>query len=101
MGPSSSCWNGTTSALQLEEITSKGNRVSCVQFPLVTCPSPVLWAYASATITEFNDAHCSGDFPISSTGCTCFQNNHCGHGDVSAITLLISSLSGYNPVNIL
>ena len=30
MGPSRSCWNGTTNALQLEEITSKGTRVSCV-----------------------------------------------------------------------
>ena len=29
MGPSRSCWNGTTSALQLEEITSKGTRFSC------------------------------------------------------------------------
>ena len=27
-GPSRSCWNGTTSALQPEEITSKGTRVS-------------------------------------------------------------------------
>ena len=27
MGPSSSCWNGTTSALQLEEITSKETSV--------------------------------------------------------------------------
>ena len=27
-----SCWNGTTSALQLEEITSKGTRVSCVYY---------------------------------------------------------------------
>ena len=26
MGPSRSCWNGTTSALQLEEIISKGTR---------------------------------------------------------------------------
>ena len=26
-GPSRSCWNGTTSALQPEEITSKGTRV--------------------------------------------------------------------------
>ena len=32
MGPSRSCWNGTTSALQLEEITSKGTRVSCVYY---------------------------------------------------------------------
>ena len=28
MGPSRSCWNGTTSALQPEEITSKGTIVS-------------------------------------------------------------------------
>ena len=32
MGPSTSCWNGTTSALQLEEITSKGTRVSCMYY---------------------------------------------------------------------
>ena len=30
--PSGSCWNGTTSALQLEEISSKGTRVSCVYY---------------------------------------------------------------------
>ena len=30
MGPYRSCWNGTTSALQPEEITSKGTRVSWV-----------------------------------------------------------------------
>ena len=30
IGPSRSCWNGTTSALQPEEITSRGTRVSCV-----------------------------------------------------------------------
>ena len=32
MGPIRSCWNGTTSALQPEEITSKGTRVSCVYY---------------------------------------------------------------------
>ena len=32
MWPSSSCWNGTTSALQPEEIFSKGTRVSCVYY---------------------------------------------------------------------
>ncbi len=32
MGPSRSCWNDTTSALLLEEITSKGTRVSCVYY---------------------------------------------------------------------
>ena len=32
MVPSRSCWNGTTSALQPGEITSKGTRVSCVYY---------------------------------------------------------------------
>ena len=32
MGYSRSCWNGTPSALQPEEITSKGSRVSCVYY---------------------------------------------------------------------
>ena len=32
MGPSRRCWNGTTSALQLGEMTSKGTRVSCVYY---------------------------------------------------------------------
>ena len=32
MEPSRSCWNGTTRALQPEEITSKGTRVSCVNY---------------------------------------------------------------------
>ena len=31
-GPSRSCWNSTTSALQPEETTSKGTRVSCVYY---------------------------------------------------------------------
>ena len=32
MRTSRSCWNGTTSALQPEEITLKGTRVSCVYY---------------------------------------------------------------------
>ena len=32
MGLCRSCWNATTSALQPEEITSKGTRVSCVYY---------------------------------------------------------------------
>ena len=32
IGPSRSCYNGTTSALEPEEITSKGTRVSCVNY---------------------------------------------------------------------
>ena len=32
MGPSRSCWNGTTSAMQPEDITSNGTRVSCVYY---------------------------------------------------------------------
>ena len=31
-GPCRTCWNGTTSALQPEEITWKGSRVSCVYY---------------------------------------------------------------------
>ena len=45
-----------------------------------------------------------GDIPISSTGCTCFNiqciHNTCGHSDISAITLLILSLSGCSCLNI-
>ena len=37
MGPSRSCWNCTTSALQPEEITSKGTRVSC-EYYQQKCP---------------------------------------------------------------
>ena len=29
-GALKNCWNGTTSALQPDEITSKGTRISCV-----------------------------------------------------------------------
>ena len=32
MVPSRSCWNGARRALQLEEITSRGTRVSCVYY---------------------------------------------------------------------
>ena len=32
IGPSGSCWNGTTSALQPEEITSKATRASCMYY---------------------------------------------------------------------
>ena len=32
LGPSRSCWNGTTRALQSEEMTWKGTRVSCVYY---------------------------------------------------------------------
>ena len=32
MGPSRSCWNSTITALQPEEVTSKGTRVSCVYY---------------------------------------------------------------------
>ena len=31
-GPFRSCWNGTTSVLQPEKITSKGTRISCVYY---------------------------------------------------------------------
>ena len=32
IGPSRSCWNGRTSTLQPEEITSNGTRISCVYY---------------------------------------------------------------------
>ena len=32
IGPSRSCWDGITSGLQPEKITSKGTRVSCVYY---------------------------------------------------------------------
>ena len=37
MGPSRIFWNSTTSALQPEEISSKGTRVSCMYYQL-KCP---------------------------------------------------------------
>ena len=73
----------------------------CCLLPIRYLPKPGSVGVRICTTIEFNDAHCSGDFPISSTGCTCFQHNNCGHGDISAINLLILSLRGYNPVNIL
>ena len=49
MVPSRSCWNGTTSTLQLEEITWKGTRVSCVYYQL-KCP------YEKKSGNLFNDS---------------------------------------------
>ena len=42
MWPSRSCWNGTTSALQPEEITSMGTWVSCVYYQQ-KCPYENVW----------------------------------------------------------
>ena len=42
MGPSRSCRNGTISALQPEVITSKGNRVSCVNYQELSIKVPIL-----------------------------------------------------------
>ena len=44
MGASRSSWNGTRSALQPEEITSKGTRVPCVYYQ-EKCPSKSLETY--------------------------------------------------------
>ena len=65
MGPCIGCENGTTSALQPEEITSKGTRVSCVYYQekcpnkksLETCLmvlvfSSVVWRVLSLTQNE-------------------------------------------------
>ena len=48
MGPSRSCWNGT-SALQPEEITSKGTRVSCVYYQS-KCPYEKIWKLIEGTL---------------------------------------------------
>ena len=77
---------------------------------LATCPSPLLWVDASATITEFNHVHRS----------RWYSNNHfvdvifgqmqlsqhlpihstCGHGVISPITLLILSPAGCSCLSI-
>ena len=55
MGPSRSCWNSTTSALQPEEITSKGTRVSCVYYQQ-KCPyKKSLETYCMHPVNLFND----------------------------------------------
>ena len=48
MGSCRSCWNGTTSALQPEEITSKGTRVLCLYYQW-KCP------YEKMSGNLFND----------------------------------------------
>ena len=42
-GPCRSCWNGTTTALQLEEIISKGTRVSCVYYINKSAHTKKVW----------------------------------------------------------
>ena len=65
-------------------------------------PTCFLWAYASAPNSTTSTGQ--GDSPISSTGCTCFNihriHSTCGHGEISAITLLILSLSRCSCLNI-
>ena len=73
----------------------------CCLFPIGYLPKPSSVAVRICHYHWIQRRPLFGDFPISSTGCTCFQRNNSGHGDISAITLLILSLSGYNPVNIL
>ena len=65
MGPSRSCWNGTTSALQPEEITSKGTRVSCeyeksletylmiLVYIYIYIYSLVVWVYGISTLVGY------------------------------------------------
>ena len=75
-----------------------------VCFPLATCPSPVLWAYTSATITEFNHVHRSRWYSDIFGRMHLFQHppihSTCGHGDILAITLLILSPAGCSCLNI-
>ena len=53
MGPSRSCWNGTTSVLQVEEITSKGTRVSCVYTMNKSTHTKKVWKLI--VCTSYND----------------------------------------------
>ena len=72
--------------------------------PLATCPSPVLWAYAPTTITEFNIVHKSRWYSNIFGRMHLFQHppihNTCGHGDISAIILLVLSPTGCSCLNI-
>ena len=73
----------------------------CCLLPIGYLPKPGSVGVRICHYHQIQRRQLFGDFPISSTGCTCFQHNNCGHGDISAITLLILFLSGYDPVNIL
>ena len=54
MGHCRSCWNGTTSGLQRERITSKGTRVSCVYYQW-KCPYEKVWTCIICTSYDFNE----------------------------------------------
>ena len=81
-----------------------------VYSPLATCPSPLLWADASATITEFNHVHRSRWYSDNHLVDIIFGwmqlsqhlpiHNTCGHDEISAITLLILSPAGCSCLNI-
>ena len=62
MGPSRRCWNAGTSALQPEEITSKGTRVSCVYYQqksgnLSYAPRIYLSIYLSILVLNYKCGH--------------------------------------------
>ena len=86
--------------------------ISLLCFPLVML-SASHWVLAQARFCGHTHLPLSpnsttatgqGDIPISLTGCTCFNihriHSTCGHGDISAITLLILSLSRCSYLNI-
>ena len=58
MGRSRSCWNGTTSALQLEEITSKGTRVSCCMLSIKVPIRNSLETYRMHLVYHFQMSQC-------------------------------------------
>ena len=70
-------------------------------FPICCWPKPGSVGVRICHYHRIQRRPLCGDFPISSTGYTFFQLHNCGHGNISAITLLILSLRGYDPVNIL
>ena len=73
----------------------------CCLLPIGYLPKPFLWAYASAIITEFNDAHCSGIFRylrpdapvfnITTVGMVAFRQSPCWYYPWADIILSTSS----------
>ena len=81
MGPSRSCWNGTTSALQPEEITSKGTSVTCVYYQWKCSYKKCLETYSIILVyniyinkQDLALNNCYGDIPYDVTAWTLPDN---------------------------
>ena len=81
---------GSSSSFSLTMVTPTSH--------LATCPSPVLWANASATITEFKHVHRSRWYSVIFDRMQLFQHPPYSQ-PISVIMLLILSLSGCSCLN--